>query len=419
MYKLEIIDRKTFDNFNSKNIAHFMQSSTFGDIKKEHGFIPMLTGLYKDNKLIATALVLKKKIKLGLSYFYIPRGYNLNYKNKEEIEEYTKEIKKMAKREKAVFVTIDPPIELEKLDINGNVVEDLNHDFVDYLQSLGYKHKGYNYFFENREPRYTFNLKLDKPYDEIIKNMHSTIRNIYNRGNPFNVIIDKDKDDELKDFYFLMTETAKRQNIIPFTYKYYEKFYKLFKENNNSDLYMVYVDIKNLKEIYKNKIDKIKSDIEKSEKKNKEGQVKELNNQLKKALKEQNEIKDMKDVVVPLSGYITVKYGDEVWVVHGGNANYLRTIDAAYLAYFRMIKDAYDDGYKSIDFFGTIGKEDKKNPEYGIHLFKKRLGGDYIEFIGEFDLVINRPMHFIYNYLIPIYRKILKKKIGKELKDGA
>ena len=116
----------------------------------------------------------------------------------------------------------------------------------------------------------------------------------------------------------------------------------------------------------------------------------------------------IKEEEVILSSIITVKYGDIVWTVHGGNNSVLMGLNANYLLYYTIMKDAYKDGYKCLDCFGTCGiaNPDKSNPIYGIHSFKKRLGGEYIEFIGEFDLITNKLMYSVYKNLIPLYRKI-------------
>ena len=45
-------------------------------------------------------------------------------------------------------------------------------------------------------------------------------------------------------------------------------------------------------------------------------------------------------------------------------------------------------GYEKIDFFGTAFNPTPDDPEYGIFLFKSRLGGEYTEFIGEFDYIL-------------------------------
>ena len=83
-------------------------------------------------------------------------------------------------------------------------------------------------------------------------------------------------------------------------------------------------------------------------------------------------------------------------------------LNANYLLYYTIIKEAHDNGFKIVDCFGTCGiaNPDKSNPIYGIHSFKKKLGGEYIEFIGEFDFVVNKFLYFAYKKLIPIYRKI-------------
>ena len=112
--------------------------------------------------------------------------------------------------------------------------------------------------------------------------------------------------------------------------------------------------------------------------------------------------------------------GDTVWTVHGGNASFLRGLNANYFIYYEIIKDAQKNGFHYIDFFGTTGDPKPENPIYGIHLFKKRLGGEYLEYIGEFDL-ITRPIYYrIFCTLIPFYRKIkrnlLKTKGAVEMK---
>ena len=109
---------------------------------------------------------------------------------------------------------------------------------------------------------------------------------------------------------------------------------------------------------------------------------------------------------------MTVKYNKKVWTIHGGNHRLLRELNANYLLYYTIIKDAYDKGYKKIDFFGTIGDPNPKDNGYGIHLFKKRLGGEYLEFIGEFDMILNKPLYILYNNVYPKIRRLKRKIMG-------
>ena len=64
MYEfVEDIDKKEYEDFVfNSNKSHFMQSYYFGQIQKSKEFIPHYVGLRKGKKLVASALVLEKKI---------------------------------------------------------------------------------------------------------------------------------------------------------------------------------------------------------------------------------------------------------------------------------------------------------------------------------------------------------------------
>ena len=187
-----------------------------------------------------------------------------------------------------------------------------------------------------------------------------------------------------------------------------------------SDLYVVTVDVKKLKSTYKEKIKNLEVNIEKmSDEKYKDSEKnankkQEFINQLNKAQKEYEVIEPIEEKELTLSAILTAKYNNKVWTLHGGNNTLLRELNANYFIYYEIIKDAKNEGFEVIDFFGTTGDPKPENPVYGIHLFKKRLGGEYTEFIGEFDLIINKPMYYIYKTLVPIRYKIQKLRYNNK-----
>ena len=89
--------------------------------------------------------------------------------------------------------------------------------------------------------------------------------------------------------------------------------------------------------------------------------------------------------------------------------------------YIPLIKEgillAKEKGLKVYDQFGTIGDLSKENPRFGLHEFKKKFGGDYIEFLGEFDYVTNKLMYFVFTKLVPFYRKMVRNKSKKEIEN--
>ena len=404
---IENIDEKEYNNFLKNNNSHFMQTIEFGKIKEDKGLIPHFVGLKDNNKLVATAMLLEKKLPFNLTYFYVPRGFTIDYNNKELLQEFTNELKLFCKKKKAIFLKIDPAIKRYTQDTDGNKIDgENNEELIKYLESIGYKHLGFNIGFTNEQPRFTFRIDIDKPIEEVYKNFHATTRKVLNKGNQYNLDIYKGNENDINDFYQTMIETAKREHIIQSPIKYYEDFYKIFHNQDMSDIYVAKVNIDKLKEQINNSI----KETEEKPTKN-DVQEKEKNDKLNKLNKLLNEVMEINEKEIPLASIITVKYQDKVWTVHGGNNSKLMSLNANYLIYYEIIKDANKEGKKIVDLFGACGipNPEPTNPIFGIHSFKKRLGGEYTEFIGEFDLITNRFFYFLYRLYTKARKRFRKK----------
>ncbi len=404
---IENVDTKEYDEFLKNNESHFMQTREFGEIRKAKGFIPHLVGLKDNNKLVCTALLLEKRSYHNTKYYYVPRGYTIDYNNHELLKKFTDELIKYAKKNKAIFIKIDPAIKRYTIDLDGKKVDgEDNTNLMDYLNELGYKHLGFNLAFEHAEPRFTFRINIDKPMDEVYSCFHATTRKVLNKGNQYNLKVYKGNKDDLPGFFETMKETNKREGIIQAKYDYYEKFYEIFHNHGMSDLYVVKANINDLKQEFNKLIEETKNKECKNPVQEKEKE--ERLNKLNKILDEINTIKERE---LTLASIMTVKYKDKVWTVHGGNHSKLMSLNANYLVYYEIIKDANKDGYKIVDLFGTCGEAnpDPSNPVYGIHFFKKRLGGEYCEFIGEYDLPVNKLMYALYK----LYKNAKNKKRKK------
>ena len=124
---------------------------------------------------------------------------------------------------------------------------------------------------------------------------------------------------------------------------------------------------------------------------------------MEKCLKE---IEDIKEDEIILSAIITARFADKVWLIHGGNRDILQFLNANYILYNAIMMDGHERGYKICDFYGAEGKIDKKSDLYGLVLFKSRFGGDYDEFIGEFDYIVRPIMYTLITRALIIRRKI-------------
>ena len=226
---IENIEKDRYEQFvENHEQTHFMKSIYFGEIKKKKNFIPYYVGMEEDNQLLCSALLLKKHLIGKYCYYYVPRGYTIDYGNKELLKLFTSELKRYAKKNNALFIKIDPNIKRHNLDQDGNILDsENNYDIIGYLKEIGYKHLGYNVGFENEQPRFTFRLDIDKPEEEVYSNFHATTRKILNKGNKYNIELYKGDINDIDDFYITMVETAKREGILQADIEYYKNFYDI------------------------------------------------------------------------------------------------------------------------------------------------------------------------------------------------
>ena len=118
--------------------AHFLGSYEWGKVSSLRNRTPYYTGVRENGRIVATALVLERSLVAGFTYFYIPRGFTLDYSDRELLKFMTESIRKMGKKHRALYFRIDPDIKLHTVDIDGNVIEgESNEDLVQYLEQLG------------------------------------------------------------------------------------------------------------------------------------------------------------------------------------------------------------------------------------------------------------------------------------------
>ena len=416
------IDKKKYDKFVKKHPtkAHFLQSYAWGEFSKNaKGVIPHYVGLVdnKDNLDCAT-LLLQKKLPLGYSYFYAPRGFVIDFYDKKLLTEFVDKIKEYTKKYKAIFIKIDPDIIWKEYDYQDEEVLQKNkpQKVFDNLIDLGFKHLGFTKNFETMQPRYSFRIDLDKSMLDVESRFSKTTMQRINKGDSLGTKVRLGTCDDIETFNNLMELTENRKGFISHDLEYYKKLFNIYNKDNHMDLFIGSIDCDFVIDNYNKEKDEILEklnplkEIENPSRSNKT-KIKELSNRVDKLdeyIKEYQDAKDTYGNEIVLSAHVIMEYGDKAWVLYAGNHNVLTSSYANYKTYHEHIKYCHEHKIKMYDQFGTIGDLDEKNPRYGLHLFKKKFGGNYVEFIGEFDLVTNKFMYFIFTKLVPFYRKAIR-----------
>ena len=388
------IKKEEYEKFvTNHKMSHFLHSYAWGEISKIRGLIPHYVGIKDKNKLIATALLLQKKLPGGYSYFYIPRGFCLDYDNKDLIEFMTNNIKDYTKKYKSIFFEIDPDIKLHTIDKNGNKIDgENNYKLVDNLKKLGYHHKKLTYFFESNQPRFTFRVDTSCNEEEIQARYSKSVRRWIKIANKYGVETFIGDKSNIKDFVRLMKQTEKRQKFFSHDYDFYPKFYDIMNKYNAVNIFLAKVNINNI-------INTLEEDLKKDESRKEK---------LTRLIEHYKSLKTNGNEQI-VSSYITVNYGNKSWYLYGANDMDFKDTYANFKLFDYQIIHAHELGKDILDEFGTVGKPESKKSGASLHEFKQKFGGEYLEFIGEFDYITNPFMYFIlFKTLIPLYRKIRK-----------
>lgn len=414
------LNKQEYDKFVKKsNKSHFLQSYAWGEFSKEsRNLIPHYVGIKNNNnEIIATALLLEKKLPLGYSYFYSPRGFIVDFYDNELLSFFTKEIVNYIKSFKSIFLKIDPDIIWSEKDCKDNTLE-LKKDpkiVFNNLINIGFKHLGFTKNFETMQPRYTFRIDMNKPLEEIETNFSKTTKQRIKKANSLNTKVRIGTQDDIETFNNLMTITENRKDFISHDINYYRKLYEIYNIDNKFILFMGSVNLDDIIKKHEDELQNYRNDLKQipSENLSKSQNTKrkellakiEANNKL---LEDYKNYKTQYGNEITLNAHAIIEYGDKAWVIYAGNHNILTSTYSNYKTYEEHIKYCYNQGIKMYDQFGTIGDLTKDNPRIGLHEFKKKFGGNYIEFIGEFDLITNKPMYFVFTKLVPLYRKIIR-----------
>ncbi|MDM0633974.1 peptidoglycan bridge formation glycyltransferase FemA/FemB family protein [Clostridium perfringens] len=444
MYKFVEINSSEIDKFNeSDRKGHIFQTSYWAELKKDWKK-KFIAGYDNDNNMVITATILLRKAPYINKYMgYIPRSFTCDYNNKKLLIEFTEYLREFAKKNNISFITIDPDIHLKE---NEEALSE-GTEIKNFLKSLCYKNTD-SKNFEAIQPNFVFRLPLPTEGNKmdikkaVFKKFSSKTR--YNikvaeeRGLSVEVY-DKEtlNEDVLDRFHEIMVTTGKRDNFLVRHREYFKDMIDYLYPHCR--LYMVKYSYENdfnrlseklnkqeeAKTKAINKIEelKVKLDAETDEDKksriekklnDQDKRLKEAERQIEGFKKKISDIEPFKGQEIYLSGSIYLYYGNKAWYLYGASENILRDTMPNFAMQWSMICDSIDLGCDVYDFRGVSGDLNPENPLYGLYKFKKGFNGNFVEFIGEFDIVIDNGIYTLYKKAFPQFKKIRNAIMNKK-----
>lgn len=403
---VENISKNDYIKFCNKNKnTHFLQSYAWGSAgKKNRGYTPLYVGVTdKNNKLLAACLILKKATPLNMCYLYSPRGFVLDFNDTKLLNFFVKSLKNYLKKINAIYLKVDPGIKYQTIDKDAHKIEgENNYKLFKKLINLGFRHTGFYKLYNGNQPRYTIRISLKKDFEEIKKEMSKSFLKTVRKSEEFDLEISET--DDLKTFYELAKNNSQKDGFKSYSYEYYKNIYEAFKEENKIKIFEAKLNPQKIIKKFEAEINELNKITSEKKKADRIARIQKLTNDIESFKKYKKEL-----VVCSLVCVYTT-YG--AWSLYIGNNELGTKTHAVNKVYFESIKDAYDNGYEFYDLFGTVGdpKTTYKNLA-GLHDFKRKFGGEYLEFMGEFDLVNKKIWYKLLPVLLKVYRKIRGNRI--------
>ncbi|MGM9651374.1 MAG: lipid II:glycine glycyltransferase FemX [Faecousia sp.] len=226
-------------------------------------------------------------------------------------------------------------------------------EFADYMKRYGFQVKDGGAKFEAIQPKYVFRLYLNgRTEDELLASFHQKTRYNIRLAMRKGVQVRVCGKEMIPDFSRLMLETGVRDGFVTRQPEYFSNM--LDNLGEHCRLYMAFLGDK------------------------------------------------------PIAGTLAIWYGDKVWYLYGASSNEDRNYMPNYLLQWEMIRWAVEKGCRVYDFRGVPGDVGEDHPLYGLVKFKRGFNGEYTEFVGEMDLVLDRLAYVCIEKATSIFKDLRK-----------
>ncbi|MGE5560011.1 MAG: lipid II:glycine glycyltransferase FemX [Chloroflexota bacterium] len=220
------------------------------------------------------------------------------------------------------------------------------------LRAYGFRANARGANFEGVQPRFVMRLDLAKSLEDLLAGMHQKWRYNIRLAERKGVGIRIASRADLRPWYDVLLETAARDRFLVRSYGYFEQLWDYLVERGYARLFLAEYD----------------------------GRI--------------------------IAGTLAFLFGDKCWYIYGASSNEHRNVMPNYLLQWEMIKWAKESGCAIYDFRGVSGDLSPDNPLYGLYRFKQGFGAKLVEFVGEYDLIFDPLMHWLWGVGEPAYRRL-------------
>jgi len=328
-----------------------LQCWEWGELKSRTGWTPLPVGVERDGRLVAGCLLLKRPLPGGLSLLYAPRGPVVDYSDEALWGTLAGEVRRLARHHRAIAVKVDPAVRADDAVA------------AEALQREGFFPAHSAEAVGGVQPRQVMKLDITRSPEALLESFAPKWRYNIRLAERKGVVVDDEcHREDVPVFYDLLQVTARRDGFTVRALSYFYDLWDLIIARGLGRMFLARVG----------------------------------------------------DEVI--AGAIAFCLPPQCWYVYGASANEHRNLMPNHALQWAMIRWAQAQGCRVYDFRGVAPEVEgvPQGPLAGLNRFKRGFGAQYVEYLGDYDLVLNRPAYWVFQTLLPVVRSRGRRQRARE-----
>lgn len=404
--ELSEVQFKNYSKLHSNR--NYKQTVEYANMKNNYN--KLYLGFLDENSsnLMGATLLLEKRIsnyKIGI----IPGSFLIDYNNETLFKDFITYLKSFLRERKYVYLKVENKVPYKIFNKDG-VLNYFDTNIIKLLDELNFVRSNKNHYMQ-------VILKAEKTPDETYKLFNTNTKRNINLALERAISIYKDESNNI-DNIFSLNNNSNRKEV--------ENIINNFKTDNNKvEVYTAKLNpekyVNNYRYLLKEEDvnnDRLNAMIQDFSIKKTDALINKKMESDKLINKYNSEIVKATNLLMKNTGEILVgaililRNNREIYFLDEGYNKELKDFYTSHILKWEIMKKYISEGYNIFNF-GSIKNMDKNNYSY---LFKISFGGNVYEYIGSYDLIINKWLYKIFK-IIEAFEEFKKKYIKKNKLD--
>jgi peptidoglycan pentaglycine glycine transferase (the first glycine) len=111
-----------------------------------------------------------------------------------------------------------------------------------------------------------------------------------------------------------------------------------------------------------------------------------------------------------VAGLMLFRFGETAWYFYGASTANGRDAMPNHALQWAALRWAKAAGCTRYDWWGAPDKLEESDPMWGVYRFKVGFGGEFVPWIGAWDLPVNRPLYWLYSVAMPKFLDLARRR---------